>query len=166
MKIPVAIIAFLAICVGFSCSSPTADRSQLTPEDTVAGTYGAEVLENNITSAAEMVEIVEKEGSFEGKIAGEITEVCSEKGCWLKMDLPNGNSMRVTFKNYEFFVPKNSQGFPMILEGVATLTETSVKTLQHYAKDAGKSEEEIAKITEPKLEISFEAVGVKIKDKA
>ncbi|MBN3519145.1 DUF4920 domain-containing protein [Algoriphagus lutimaris] len=166
MKIPLTIIAFLALCIGFSCSSPKTDRSDLNPQDTVAGTYGSEVIESNIISTSEMVQIVQHEGTFEGKISGEITEVCSQKGCWLKMDLPNGNSMRVTFKNYEFFVPKNSQGFPMILEGVATLTKTSVKTLQHYAKDAGKSEEEIAKITEPKMEISFEAVGVKIKDKA
>lgn len=166
MRTSVSIIAFFALCIGFSCNAPKTEKSELTSMDTVAGNYGAEVEEINITPATEMVRIVEKEGTFEGKITGEITEVCSEKGCWLKMDLPNGKSMRVTFKNYEFFVPKNSQGFPMILEGVATLSETSVKTLQHYAKDAGKSEEEIAQITEPKLEISFEAIGVKIKDKA
>ena len=37
---------------------------------------------------------------------------------------------------------------------------TSVSKLQHYAKDAGKSDEEVAKITEPKSEIVFTASGV------
>lgn len=166
MKTSFSILAISAICIGFSCTSPKTETTEIVPQDTVAGNYGLEVVESNVTNTAEMVNLVEKNGTFEGKIVGEIKEVCSAKGCWLTMDLPNGNTMRVTFKDYKFFVPKNSQGFPVILEGVATLSETSVSTLQHYAKDAGKSEEEIAKITEPKNEISFEAIGVKIKDKA
>jgi hypothetical protein len=40
---------------------------------------------------------------------------------------------------------------------------TSVAELQHYAEDAGKSKEEIAKITEPKLELTFVADGVIVK---
>ena len=34
---------------------------------------------------------------------------------------------------------------------------------QHYASDAGKSKEEIEKITEPSRELTFEASGVLIK---
>jgi hypothetical protein len=37
---------------------------------------------------------------------------------------------------------------------------TPVKELQHYAEDAGKSKEEIAKITEPKKEIVMNAKGI------
>lgn len=82
------------------------------------------------------------------------------------MELPNGASMRVTFKDYGFFIPTNSQGFPITLQGVATLTETDVETLRHYAEDQGKSKEEIEAITMPKKEITFEATGVVIKAKA
>ena len=39
----------------------------------------------------------------------------------------------------------------------------TVKDQQHYAKDAGKSEEEIAAITSPKMVYNFEAEGVLIK---
>ena len=84
----------------------------------------------------------------------------------MTMDLPNGESMRITFKDYGFFVPTNSQGFPIVLEGVAILTETDVATLQHFAEDQGKTAEEVAAITEPKREITFEATGVVIKEKA
>ena len=82
------------------------------------------------------------------------------------MELPNGSSMRVTFKDYGFFIPTNSQGFPITIEGVATLSETDVETLRHYAEDQGKSKEEVAAITAPKKEITFEASGALIKAKS
>ena len=81
------------------------------------------------------------------------------------MELPNGSKMRVTFKDYGFFIPTNSQGFPITIEGVATLTETDVETLRHYAEDQGKSKEEVEAITAPKKEITFEATGALIKAK-
>ncbi|MEN2282016.1 DUF4920 domain-containing protein [Algoriphagus sp. SE2] len=161
-----SVFSIASITVAVACSSPVKEKQDQPTQEKVAGVYGADVNENNITNISEMVSLVEEQGTFEGKIIGEIDEVCSSKGCWLTMELPNGNSMRVTFKDYEFFVPKNSQGYPVILEGVAILTETDVETQRHYAKDAGKPVEEIEKITEPKREITFEAVGVKIKDKA
>ena len=46
------------------------------------------------------------------------------------------------------------------LSGKAYITETSVDDLQHYAEDAGKSQEEIAAITSPKLTYNLEADGV------
>jgi hypothetical protein len=39
-----------------------------------------------------------------------------------------------------------------------------VATLRHYAQDAGKSKEEIDKITEPKHMLTFLADGVLITD--
>jgi hypothetical protein len=36
----------------------------------------------------------------------------------------------------------------------------AVEDLRHYAEDEGKSKEEIAKITEPLVELAFEAEGV------
>ncbi len=40
------------------------------------------------------------------------------------------------------------------------LKKFPLSNLQHYAKDAGKSEEEIKKIKEPKKELQFVAKGV------
>jgi hypothetical protein len=34
--------------------------------------------------------------------------------------------------------------------------------LRHYAEDAGDSQEEIEKITEPKINFGFEADGIKL----
>lgn len=172
MKKLYLVILGLGIILTTACQNQKADSTAdevVTEESTVKeipGNYGAELEVTGVVSPAEMISVVEKEGNFEGKIAGEIKEVCTKKGCWLTMDLPNGESMRVTFKDYGFFVPTTSQGYPIILEGVAVLTETDVETLRHYAEDGGMSKEEVAAITEPKREITFEAVGVVIKDKA
>ena len=95
-----------------------------------------------------------------------IKQVCKKKGCWMKMELAGDNESFVKFKDYGFFIPTNSQGFPITIEGVATLTETDVETLRHYAEDQGKSKEEVAAITSPKKEITFEASGALIKAKS
>ena len=100
------------------------------------------------------------------KFSTKIDEVCQKKGCWIKVPLSDGKQSFVKFKDYAFFMPFNSAGSEVILNGKAFKNETSVKELQHYAKDAGKSEEEIAKITEPKVTFSFLADGVLLEAKA
>tara|TARA_R110002049_G_scaffold4377_9_gene30567 strand:- start:4816 stop:5328 length:513 start_codon:yes stop_codon:yes gene_type:complete len=99
------------------------------------------------------------------KFASEIKEVCVKKGCWMKLPLAEETETMVRFKDYGFFMPLDSKGQEVIVEGKAFVQMTSVKDLQHYAADAGKSEEEIAKITEPKKEFAFEANGVLLKAK-
>lgn len=151
----------------FACQKKEQETDILDENSTeIAGNYGEVVKGDEVTNSAEMISTIETAGTFKGKISGEIKEVCTKKGCWMTIELPNGEAMRVTFKDYGFFVPTNSQGFPVILEGVATLTETDVATLQHFAEDQGKSAAEVAAITEPKREITFEATGVIIKAKA
>ena len=70
----------------------------------------------------------------------------------------------VKFKDYGFFMPKNIAGKEVIIDGKAYVSELSVEEQRHYAEDAGKSEEEIAAITEPKRTYSFEANGVLLKE--
>ncbi|WP_188598434.1 DUF4920 domain-containing protein [Polaribacter pacificus] len=97
------------------------------------------------------------------KFASKINEVCSKKGCWMKLSLPDGSETMVTFKDYEFFMPLDSQDSEVIVNGKAFVSEISVADLRHFAEDAGKSKEEIAKITEPKVTFAFEADGVLMK---
>ena len=55
---------------------------------------------------------------------------------------------------------KDIAGKTIVFEGNAKTKTTSVDELRHYAEDAGKSKDEIAKITEAKTELAFEANGV------
>lgn len=97
------------------------------------------------------------------KFASKIKEVCSKKGCWMKLSLSEETEVMVRFKDYGFFMPLDSEGREVIVNGKAYSKETGVKELQHYAEDAGKSEDEITKITAPKIEFAFEAAGVLMK---
>jgi hypothetical protein len=100
------------------------------------------------------------DNKYNGKVQGKVVEVCQEKGCWMKVELANSEKLMVKFKDYKYFMPKNILGQEVVLDGEAIVKEVSVKQLQHYAKDAGKSDEEIKKINEPRKEVQFIAKGV------
>ena len=125
-------------------------------------TYGAGTTsEGNILSVNDLEKNMSNE-KFSGKISGKVEEVCQEKGCWMKIGKPNGETLMVKFKDYKFFMPRDIVGKDVVLEGDAIIKEVPVKQLQHYAKDAGKTEEEIKNIKEPKKEVQFIAKGVLI----
>ena len=96
------------------------------------------------------------------QITGEVVDVCKKKGCWMTLKMPDGEDVRVTFKDYAFFMPKDIVGKKVALDGTAKKQTISAETLRHYAEDAHQSAEEVAKITEPKKELAFEAKGVVI----
>jgi hypothetical protein len=96
------------------------------------------------------------------KFTTHINDVCKKKGCWMSLELPGGKESFVKFKDYAFFVPLNAAGQEAVVSGKAFVSETSVEQLRHYAKDGGKSEAEIAKITKPEIEYKFLADGVLI----
>lgn len=96
------------------------------------------------------------------QITGEVVEVCKRKGCWMTLKMPEGENIRVTFKDYAFFMPMDIVGKKVALDGIAKKQIISAETLRHYAEDAHESAEEVAKITDPKKELAFEAKGVVI----
>jgi hypothetical protein len=97
------------------------------------------------------------------KFEAPINAVCKSKGCWMQLETGE-ETVFVKFKDYGFFVPTDATG-DAIVEGKAYLEEVSVAELKHMAKDGGKTEAEIAAITEPQRELRFMADGVLIKGK-
>jgi hypothetical protein len=118
-------------------------------------------IENEI-QLANLVNDMKSNDSVMAVVEAKVTEVCQSKGCWMKVDLPNGESMRVTFKDYGFFMPKDLAGKSVKMSGIAKIEETDIATLKHFAEDGGKSEEEIAQITEPRMDYKFVVSGVKL----
>ena len=97
-------------------------------------------------------------------VSGKVSAVCQQKGCWLT--LVGGekglSSVHLTFKDYGFFVPNDLIGYSIVAEGIFKTETVSVDHQRHLAKDAGKSKEEIERITEANVETSFEAAGVRV----
>ncbi len=95
-------------------------------------------------------------------LRGTVDEVCQAKGCWMTIAAGGEEEMMVKFKDYGFFMPKDISGREVIMNGIAFYEVTPVDELRHYAEDAGKPQEEIDKITEPKRELKFLADGVQL----
>ena len=93
------------------------------------------------------------------KVQGKVKEVCKAEGCWLKMETANGDMM-IRMKDHSFFVPLAMNGKTIVVDGMASVKETSVDMLKHYAEDAGKSKAEIDAIKEPVKAIAIQATGI------
>jgi transglutaminase-like putative cysteine protease len=94
-------------------------------------------------------------------VAGSVAKVCQKKGCWMTIKTDD-DSVRVTFKDYGFFVPLNSEGQRVLMQGRLERKEISVKDQRHFLEDEGAPADQIKAITTPKVEYSFVASGVEI----
>ena len=128
--------------------------------------FGATITADGAIKYDELMPKMAATDSLAIKVTGKVKEVCQKKGCWMTLvsDEPGKPEMRVTFKDYAFFMPKDLAGKHVVIDGFAYVDVTSVEDLRHYAEDAGKSKAEIAAITKPERELSFEAAGVLILD--
>jgi hypothetical protein len=128
--------------------------------------FGAVIDASNAITYDELIPKMAAVDSMAVKVSGKVGEVCQKKGCWMMLlpEQAGQPEMRVTFKDYAFFMPKDLTGKRVVMDGFARVEVTPVDVLRHYAEDAGKSKEEIEKITEPKREVAYEASGVVIVD--
>ena len=127
--------------------------------------FGDKILADKALTKDQMLakyKTMKKGDTIAVKFKSKINSVCKKKGCWMKMDLTNNSESFVRFKDYGFFVPLNADNSEAIVSGRAFVDEISVAELQHYAKDGGKSQAEIDKITQPKITYAFQADGVLI----
>jgi prolyl-tRNA synthetase len=128
-----------------------------------SGHYGQKFDDTNSITPKELKQKLATSDTVKATVTGKVAAVCIKEGCWLNLDMEDGTVMLVRMKNHAFFVPKDIAGKTATVSGKAFIQRSTVEELKHYARDAGKSDEEIASITEPKAEPQFEAVGVYIK---
>lgn len=152
----------------FACSNePTTDTST-TPDTEETSTttdqpnqFGDAITETGSITYDELLAKLAQNDSLNTKVVGTVKDVCQAKGCWMTIVSDQSETeMRVKFKDYAFFVPKDISGQKVIFEGIAYKEETSIDELRHYAEDAGKTKAEIEAITEPEEDYKFMASGV------
>ena len=125
--------------------------------------FGDPITADSAITIEEMKTLMGDKKELVVKVTAPVEAVCQKKGCWMELKAADGTNMRVTFKDYGFFVPKDCNGKTAIVLGVAKVEETSIADLKEYAKDDGQGEAEITAITAPKKELVFEAIGVILK---
>jgi hypothetical protein len=127
--------------------------------------YGAEPAMKTDTKLADVLKDPKAHEGRKVRITGEIVQVCQKKGCWI--DVKDGDArVQVKFVDYAFFVPLDVAGRSVIIEGVAKETVISEAMRRHYAEDAGKSKEEIAKIKGDEKSVMLMADAVEIRGPA
>lgn len=161
-------IVFGILILAVSCKSEeeTSKPQQLQEVAINYTSIGNEITADNAKSVSDMADTYQSLAvgdTLNVKMTGKVDEVCQSKGCWMKINLNNGEQVMVKFKDYGFFMPKDVAGKEVVLNGKAFVNEVPVDEQRHYAEDAGKTVEEIAAITAPKMTYSFEADGVLLK---
>ncbi len=127
-------------------------------------TRGDEIGDSPVVSLQTVAEDPEKYKDKKVIIEGIIETVCQHKGCWMTVVSETGKpGVRVTFKNYGFFVPKDAAELKVRAEGKIKLTELT-------EEEACKAKKEGTKMScdhggKPN-EISFVASAVEIFKKA
>lgn len=160
----ISLVLMLLTLVVFSSQAQSKKSGAINVSDYAS--FGAKFQPKKVLNEKQMLKkykSLKKGDTVVVQFKSNIKEVCKKKGCWMQMDLSEGNKSFVKFKDYGFFVPLNADNSEAILNGKAFVNVVSVDELRHYAKDGGKSQAEINKITKPEVTYSFMADGVLIK---
>ncbi len=125
--------------------------------------YGEKV--TNLNDAVKLTDVAAKLNAgapdmATAKIKAKVLDVCPKKGCWVSLELENGEKAFVKMKDYGFFVPVAAIGKTVVIDGEVKMKTTSVAELKHYAEDAKKPQQEIDAITQPKKEVRVLATGI------
>lgn len=157
-------VATLIACNQSKSVSTLTEETSVSEAQANGNTYGVTFSEENVLSAVELQSMAQNKDSVNAIVSAEIVESCQAKGCWMDVKLTDNSTMKVTFRDYGFFLPiEDLKGRTVVFTGTAKRELISVDDQKHYAKDAGKHKIEIDAITTPKVEIRFVADGVILK---
>ena len=100
-----------------------------------AMTYGMIL---NKKKSVTLVEAIKHIRNVDVSVVAKVEKVCEKKGCWMSLvDTSNKKKVRVTFKDYGFFVPLSLVGKKVKVQGMIKKYKMSRKEADHYAEDAG-----------------------------
>lgn len=161
MKNKLFIFAFTSFIIGACATNSALDLGGNKVK--LAKSYGpVKVDPTKAISSAEMWKKFEanKFNTTEVTVYSPLQSVCLKAGCWVTIDNGNNTSIMVRFKDHFTIPPATPSGTNAFMHGIMFMDTVSVEMLQHFAEDAGKSKEEIQKITAPKFEMNFRADAI------
>lgn len=140
-----AVFALLA-CFALSCTTevkrvpgtateqPQGGGAEETPKDPEPGETFGDAMDPNAPEIA-LTDLVAKAPAYVGKTVttvGVVQAVCQKRGCWMEIGAEEtSSSMRVTFYGYSFFVPRDSKGAEVKVQGKIAMTKLSPEDVQH-----------------------------------
>lgn len=157
---------------GTDSTAVVEEESDIAFNGTEAGDYllygHTEFDGSNAVSTDSMLALVAANGGFEGEVSVTIAEVCQQAGCWITFNNPNGESIRVFFRDHFTIPTETAGGTEAILLGTTQVDTLDVEFQKHLLDDAKKAGEEItdadyASITGDKIETTFDCESILVK---
>ncbi len=115
-----------------------------------------------------VAKVLSDKDAYDGKyirVSGKVASVCAKKGCWLRMT--DGSSDETVFVKFTCpvdgrLVPMDAVGHDVVVEGKLAIETVSEADARHYAEDAGKSTDEIAKIVGDRKQLRMAAPAARV----
>ena len=121
--------------------------------------YGAQIQAKNPLTLQAALKKLDSTPTADVLIESKVDKVCVVKGCWMALTNEK-QDVRVTFKDYGFFVPSSIIGKTVLVEGKLEKVVMSLEDTKHYVKDAGGDP---TTVTQPRTEYRIVASGVEVK---
>ena len=117
-----------------------------------------------LTEPTPLATVLAEPERYEGKpvlVQGRVSDVCQKKGCWTILRDAEA-SVRIRFKDYGFFLPKDSTGDHAFAEGLVSVKTLSEDEQRHYEEESRNGDPD--SVEGPKTVVSFIASGVRLLD--
>jgi len=153
-----ALSTLIGVALTFSVYAETLRLSEPVTQDAQSETFGVK-LDNSLPKLS-MQNLVSDSPSYLAKpfqVETRIAKVCQKKGCFF-IAQQDQHVLRVSFRDYGFFIPTDSSGKTVILAGELVQKEISPEQAAHFKADL-KSETDMVK---PGVVYEIVAVSVKI----
>jgi hypothetical protein len=99
--------------------------------------------------------------------SGSVRAACEKRGCWMEIRDPDDRAsagLTVRFKNYGFFVPLNSRGADVRIQGVVSIQKLSAGQVKEMEAEGGTVANKQPDGTATAIE--FTASGVEMRGRA
>ena len=102
-------LLILCGCIFMIACKNAGEKTTGTHNEQAQQVFGAAFSDSNGLDALQMAEKFSRmqvSDTLDLAFTATVIDVCQAKGCWMKLNLENGEEVMVTFKDYGFFVPK------------------------------------------------------------
>jgi len=121
--------------------------------------FGAALTLAELSGLEDVVAHPEKYADRDVLVRGRISDVCQKRGCWVVLSEGDAH-VRIRFKDYGFFVPKDCSGSRAYVEGRVQVETLSEEQARHYESESRDGDP--SKIRGEQRVVSFTASGLRL----
>lgn len=134
--------------------------------DTEPRTIGAGVTLEEATPIATILAGPMAWKGREVRVEGEVTGVCTKKGCWMDLSDAEGNTLKVRVEDGVLVFPEDAEGLRASAEGTVSVQEMDRERYlgwqQHLASDRGETFDESTLGEGPYLLVEIAGTGARV----